>query len=50
MKTPFEKEPHFDNENTYRKKHILRMEAHSEMYFENENMFLEKWKVINTFF
>ena len=31
MKTPFEK-----------KHHILRMEVHSEMYFENENMFLEK--------
>ena len=25
------------------------MEAHSETYFENENMFLEKWKVINPF-
>jgi hypothetical protein len=30
MKMPFEKEPHFD------------MEAHSEMYFENGNIFLEK--------
>ena len=26
------------------------MEAHSETHFENENMFLEKWKVINPFF
>ena len=23
------------------------MKAHSETHFENENMFLEKWKVIN---
>ena len=28
---------------------ILRMEAHSKMHFENENIFLEKWKVINPF-
>ena len=33
MKTPFEKNL------------ILRMEAHFEMYFENENMFLEMWQV-----
>ena len=26
------------------------MKAHSETYFENENMFLEKWKIINPFF
>ena len=25
------------------------MKAHSETHFENENMFLEKWKVINPF-
>ena len=25
------------------------MKAHSKTYFENENMFLEKWKVINPF-
>ena len=25
------------------------MEAHSEMYFEIENMVCEKWKVINPF-
>jgi hypothetical protein len=37
MKTHFEKEPHFGNENT-----ILRMGAHSKTYFENENMFFEK--------
>ena len=62
MKTPFEKESHFENENTFRKRtmfwkwkhlvkknHILRMEVHSEMYLENENVFLEKWKVINPF-
>ena len=24
------------------KNHILKMEAHSETHFENENMFLEK--------
>ena len=29
--------------------HILKMEAHSQTHFENENMFLEKWKVINPF-
>ena len=27
--------------------HILEMKAHSETHFENENMFLEKIKVIN---
>jgi hypothetical protein len=37
MKTHFEKEPHFGNENT-----ILRMGAHSKTHFENENMFFEK--------
>ena len=26
------------------------MEAHSITHFENENMFLEKWKVINPLF
>ena len=26
------------------------MKAHSETHFENENMFLEKWKLINPFF
>ena len=26
------------------------MKAHSETYFENKNMFLETWKVINPFF
>ena len=30
-------------------KHILKMKAHSETHLENENMFLEKWKVINPF-
>ena len=25
------------------------MKAHSETHLENENMFLEKWKVINPF-
>ena len=25
------------------------MKAHSETHFENENMFLEKWKLINPF-
>ena len=25
------------------------MKAHSETHFENESMFLEKWKVINPF-
>ena len=25
------------------------MKAHSKTHFENENMFLEKWKVINPF-
>ena len=25
------------------------MKAHSETHFENENMFSEKWKVINPF-
>ena len=30
-----------------KKNHILEMKAHSETHFENENMFLEKWKVIN---
>ena len=29
--------------------HVLKMKAHSETHFENENMFLEKWKVINPF-
>ena len=28
---------------------ILKMEPHSETHSENENMFLEKWKVINPF-
>ena len=28
------------------KKPILKMKAHLETHFENENMFLEKWKVI----
>ena len=27
--------------------HILEMKAHSETHFENENMFLEKRKLIN---
>ena len=26
------------------------MEIQSKMYFENENIFLEKWKVMNHFF
>ena len=30
-------------------KHIFKMKAHSETHLENENMFLEKWKVINPF-
>ena len=31
-----------------KKKHVLETtKAHSETHFENENMFLEKWKVIN---
>ena len=30
--------------------HVLKMEAHSEMYVENENMFLDRWKVSNPFF
>ena len=34
----------------FKKDHILKMKAHSETHFENENMFLEKWKVINLFF
>ena len=25
------------------------MKAHSKIHFENENMFLENWKVVNTF-
>ena len=34
---------HFENESTFRKKkHILKKKAHSEIHFENENMFLEK--------
>ena len=37
MKTHFEKE------------HVLEMKAHSETHFENENMFLEKQKVVNLF-
>ena len=32
------------------KKHILEMKAYSETHFDNENMFSEKWKVINPFF
>ena len=35
MKAPFEKESHLEN---------------SEKHFENENMFLDKWKVINHYF
>ena len=61
LKTPLEKEPHFENGNQkgtkfwkwkhlLKKNHILRMEAHSEMYFENENMLLGKWKESNPFF
>ena len=52
---------HFENESTFWKwKHILKMKAHFEnessirkmkahfeTHFENENMFLEKWKVIS---
>ena len=30
--------------------HILEMKVNSETHFENKNMFLEKWKVINPFF
>ena len=43
----------FQNENTFQKKnHILKMKTPSEKepHIENENMFLEKWKVINLFF
>ena len=29
--------------------HILKMKAHSETHFENENIFLEKCKLINPF-
>ena len=32
-----------------RNNHILKIKAHSETHFENENMFLEKWKVINPY-
>ena len=52
----------FENENTFRKRtkfwkwqhlpkknHSLRIKAHSEICFENDNIFLEKWKVINPF-
>ena len=28
-----------------KKNHILKIKAHSKTHFENENMFLEKWKV-----
>ena len=39
IKKPFT----FENENIFRKKnHILKMKAHFETYFENENMSLEK--------
>ena len=31
------------------KKHILEIKAYSETHFDNENMFSEKWKVINPF-
>ena len=34
----------------FEKNHILKMKAHSETHFENENMFLEKWKVSDLFF
>ena len=33
----------------FQKNDILKIKAHSEIHFENENMFLEKWKVINHF-
>ena len=41
---------------THKAFHILKMKAcfekepYSETHFENENMFMEKWKVINLFF
>ena len=32
-----------------KRNHVLKMKAHSETHFENENIFLEKWKVMNLF-
>ena len=32
-----------------KKNYILKIKAHSKTQFENESMFLEKWKVANLF-